>query len=674
MKNNINKESNLVWHTCNLITRSMLAIAFILASIQVPLQGQAERFSRPSWWFGVAGGANFNYHYGSIQRINANFITPVSFDQSNDLGLYLAPLVEFHRPESRWGFMLQAGYDGREGLFQETISSCNCPADLYTNLRYLTVEPSLRFAPLKSGFYLYAGPRMVFNIDKSFTYKQGINPGFPDQERIPDVSGDFSDINETFISMQIGAGYDIYLSTQNSRTQTIISPFVSFQPYFGQVPRSTGSWDITTLRVGAALKFGRGREGAQAARSEVFKSDPAVRFSVSSPRNIPVERRVRETFPLLNYVFFNVGSTEIPDHYVLLRKNQVQDFKEDQLEVFVPKRLSGRSERAMVVYYNILNILGDRMGKNPSTSILLVGSSEKGPEDGKAMAESVKQYLVDIFGVYTSRISTEGRDKPKIPSEQPGGSLELELLRQGDRRVSIESSSPALLMEFQSGPDIPLKPIEIVGVQQAPIDSYVSFEAEGAKEAFTSWSLEIKDEKGKIQNFGPFTKEKVSVPGRTILGERTEGNYTVTMIGQTKNGPSVKKETSVHMVLWTPPKNEEGMRFSVIYEFNESRTINLYEKYLTETVAPKIPRNGVVIIHGHTDIIGAEAYNEKLSRARANNVRDILQKSLSNTGRTDVKFEVYGFGEDEQLSPFENKYPEERFYNRTVIIDIIPAQ
>jgi hypothetical protein len=42
-------------------------------------------------------------------------------------------------------------------------------------------------------------------------------------------------------------------------------------------------------------------------------------------------------------------------------------------------------------------------------------------------------------------------------------------------------------------------------------------------------------------------------------------------------------------------------------------------------------------------------------------------------GKRDVKFEVYGFGAEVANAPFENKYPEERFYNRTVIIDIIPA-
>jgi hypothetical protein len=37
--------------------------------------------------------------------------------------------------------------------------------------------------------------------------------------------------------MQIGAGYDIPLSSDRNKTQFVLSPFVSFQPYFGQNPR-----------------------------------------------------------------------------------------------------------------------------------------------------------------------------------------------------------------------------------------------------------------------------------------------------------------------------------------------------------------------------------------------------------------------------------------------------
>jgi outer membrane protein OmpA-like peptidoglycan-associated protein len=328
----------------------------------------------------------------------------------------------------------------------------------------------------------------------------------------------------------------------------------------------------------------------------------------------------------------------------------------------------------MTAYYNVLNILGDRMGRNPSAIVRLTGASMEGKEDGMAMAESVKRYLVSVFGIDPSRINTEGRIKPRIPSEQPGGTKELDLLREGDRRVSIWSESPEILMEYQTGPNTPLKPVEIVGVQKAPLDSYVTFNAEGAKDAFSSWSVEARDEKGALQNFGPYTEERVSIPGKTILGARPEGDYKVTMVGKTKSGNTVKKETPVHMVLWTPPENEEMMRFSIIFEFNESQAISVYEKYLTDIVTPKIPKGGTVIIHGHTDIIGDEAHNLELSLARANEVRGIIESALSKAGRTDVKFEAYGFGEDQTLSPFENNFPEERFYNRCVIIDIVPPK
>ncbi len=673
-KINLKKESRTAWFPFNLMVKTVLAGAFILASTMSPLQAQVAEFTKPNWWFGVAGGANLNVYQGSTYQLNSSFTPPATFHEGFGAGLYLAPLIEFHRPDTRLGFMFQAGYDSRKGAFDQVFTPCNCPADLLTDLSYITVEPSLRFAPFKSDFYLYAGPRFAFNLAKSFTYEQGISPDYPNVPAEPDVTGDFSEINKTIYSMQVGAGYDIYLSSQNRQTQSVLSPFVSFQPYFGQDPRSIETWNITTVRVGAALKFGRGNKiPARVDQPEQLIVPIAdVKFTVNSPENIPIERKVRETYPLLNYLFFDTESTEIPRRYVLLRKDQVKDFREDQLEELAPVNLSGRSGRGMIVYYNVLNILGDRMMKNPSSTITLVGSSEKGPRDGSAMAESVKQYLVNIFGVNAPRISIEGRDKPKLPSEKPGGIRELDLLREEDRRVTIESSSPELLMEFRSGPDAPLKPVEFVAVQDAPIDSYVTFNVEGAKEALSSWSLEIRDEKGTLQKFGPFTQETVGIPGKSIMGNRPEGNFNVTMAGYTKSGKTVNKTAQVKMNLWSPPENEELMRFSIIYEFNDSKAIGIYEKYLTEIVTPKIPVGGSVQIRGYTDIIGDEANNQRLSLERANDVRKILLSSLKQAGRSGVKFSVSGLGEYQFLSPFDNNLPEERFYNRTVIIDILP--
>ena len=672
-KNNIKKGLRQAWSPNNLPLKSLLAVSLTWLGAQTPIQAQETlevKYAKPSWFFGVAGGANFNFYEGSTNKLNAAFTPPATFHNGDGVGLFIAPLLEYRPASSRWGLMLQAGYDSRKGTFDQVLTACDCPADLSTDLSYITVEPSLRFAPFKSNFYLYGGPRLAFNLDKSFTYQLGINPAFPNQEPSAAVTGEFSEIEKTILSMQIGAGYDIPLSSDRNKTQFVLSPFVSFQPYFGQNPRSIETWNNTTFRAGLALKFGQGQNIQQ---STDMLNDREVEFSVNSPSNLPGDRRMTEVFPLRNYVFFNEGSTEIPNRYVLLTKDQVKDFKEDQLESFAPKTLSDRSKRQMTVYYNVLNILGDRMQKNPAATITLVGSSERGNTDGLAMAESVKSYLVNTFAINASRITTKGQNKPNIPSEQPGATLELVLLRQGDRRVSIESNSPDLLMEFQSGPDAPLKPVQISALQEAPVESYVTFNNKGAGEALSTWSLQIADEQGKIQSFGPYTTEEVKIPGQAILGSRPEGDYKVKMIGQTKSGKIVEKVTPVHVTLWTPAKMEEGTRYSIIYEFNTSKAITMYEKYLTEVVTPKIPVGATVSIKGHTDIIGEEVYNQGLSLARANDAKNIIANALAKAGRTDVKLDVSGYGENENNSPFENNTPEERFYNRTVIIDIIPA-
>jgi len=655
--------------------KSILLLVCFLTATQTVLQAQEYTYSRPSFWLGVGGGANFNFHRGSTQKLNESFTSPVAFHEGNNVGLFLAPLLEYQGPGGI-GFMLQVGYDSRSSIFKQETTVCNCPADLSTSLSYVTVEPSLRIAPFGPGFYLYAGPRLAFNVDKSFTYKLGINPAYPNQPATPDVEGDLSDIKNTLISMQVGVGYDIPLNSQNNRFQALLSPFVSFQPYFGQSPRSIETWNITTVRVGAALKFGLGTKNPVPFMETGIIVPAAVsdvRFTVVSPKNIPTMRRVSETFPLRNYVFFDEGSTAIPDRYVLLNKSQTVEFKEEQLEQFSPKKLAGRSEREMTAYYNLLNIIGDRLVKNSSSSITLVGSSEKGATEGKAMAESVKKYLTDVWSISGSRITAVGREEPLVPHLQPGGTKDLELLKDGDRRVSIESNSPALLMEFQTGKEN-LRPVQIIGVQEAPLDSYVSFNADGARKAYTSWRLELKDENNRVQNYGPYNIDQVRLAGKTILGTQPKGKYVATMIGTKANGNIERQNANVDMVLWTPPQNEMGMRYSVIYEFDESKAINIYEKYLHTVLVPKIPVGSTVIIHGHTDNVGEEAYNETLSLARANDVRSILEDGLKDAGRTDVNFVVHGMGEDASAAPFDNSYPEERAYNRTVIIDIIPKK
>ena len=402
--------SQFKFHFPRSIFKMMLVIGLSSSAYAQP---NSNMYTSPSWWFGLGVGGNLNYFQGSTQQLNSALMAPVPFVEGNGLGLYAAPLIEYRPSNSHWGITLQGGIDSRYGEFKEVLSPCNCPRGLKTNLNYVTIEPSLRFRPFKGGLYIYGGPRISYILDKSFVYSQRNDPANSDQTPIDDITGDFDHIENVLYSMQIGAGYDILLSNEYHRSQFVLSPFVAFIPYLGREPRNIETWNITTVRAGAALKFGLGS----------FKN------------------------------------------------------KEEPIELF--------------------------------------------------------------------------RLKPE----------------------------------------------------------------------------EIKHPKGHF---------KVTSPKNVV--------------------------------------DEQAMRFSILYGFNNSTATDLYKRYLQQVVVPKIPAGSRVVIHGYTDKIGEDEYNLQLSIERSNDVFEIIKSELTRIGMEKVEFTVFGFGEDVALVPFENDTPEERFYNRTVIVDIIPQE
>ncbi len=255
MKTNL-KNILLITHTYHRhYIISVILISFIILKIQFPVYAQRSHESRHSWWFGMAAASNINFYRGSTQELNSAIIAPAAFHNGIGVGLNIAPIAEYHIPFSSWGIMLQAGYDNRSGKFDEKVAPCGCDLDLSANLSYISLEPSLLFAPHKSNFYLFAGPRLAYNLSNSFVYTITTRSDLYNQNVPLSLNGNFSKMNKTVYSMQIGAGYEIPFSSLHNPTQYIFSPFISFQPYFGQLPRSIETWNITTIRVGVVFKF-----------------------------------------------------------------------------------------------------------------------------------------------------------------------------------------------------------------------------------------------------------------------------------------------------------------------------------------------------------------------------------------------------------------------------------
>jgi hypothetical protein len=65
------REPSNAW-TPTLTIKSVGMIALAWLSFQTSVQAQETievKYSKPSWYFGVAGGANFNFYRGSTQQM-----------------------------------------------------------------------------------------------------------------------------------------------------------------------------------------------------------------------------------------------------------------------------------------------------------------------------------------------------------------------------------------------------------------------------------------------------------------------------------------------------------------------------------------------------------------------------------------------------------------------------
>lgn len=397
-----------------------------------------------------------------------------------------------------------------------------------------------------------------------------------------------------------------------------------------------------------------------------------IQFSVEAPNSVPSQHIVIETLPLCDYIFFDAGSYTIPSRYTILTSAQASGFTEEQLQD-CKKDPGTRTSRQLSIYYNVINIVGDRMRRHPESTIKLTGSSAgKGDAAGLANASAVKFYLVNTFGINEKRITVEGKSQPGIPSSIAGNTADISILTSAeDNRVHISSTSPDLMMEVQGNSALCLKPIAVTAMDgSSNDDAPIVLNANGANDALVSWSVDVTDSKGNSLNFGPFTSDKETISSEAILKDNQNGNYTIVLTGQTKTGHAMRKESSFVLVKETQPILPEQSA-SILFQFDKSVTVATFKNFLTVTVAPMIPNNATVVIGGHTDIIGSDDYNMSLSKERAIAAQNILEEQTSKAGKTGVTYNTDGYGKADPA--FRNTLPEERFYNRTVTIDIIPA-
>lgn len=369
------------------------------------------------------------------------------------------------------------------------------------------------------------------------------------------------------------------------------------------------------------------------------------------------EQETIELFALLPMVFFDEGVGTLPNRYVLFSDpSQTTGFQEDTLTATLNS------------YYNYLNVIGQRMRNKPSATIKLTGTNsmdvagEKSTELSRQRAESVKKYLVEIWGIDPSRIKLEARNLPENATlaTTPEGIEE-------NRRVELSSDSWDII-----------KPVLFRQNVKVPDHRTVKFNmVNGLRDEVIDRRELIITHKGQpwkvLRDLGPITaKESPEWNWRNEQGKlmSDESPMQVQLKVIDKNGREVLSNIDEVGVRQFTQRDVVAMNLGdktreiynlILFKYNSSDMGKWNRMILDEFVFNRIKPTSDVAVNGYTDILGTEDYNARLSTNRANAVKN----ELAGTVKGKVKSMLaHGFGKTQPL--YTNDLPEGRYYNRTV--------
>ncbi len=370
------------------------------------------------------------------------------------------------------------------------------------------------------------------------------------------------------------------------------------------------------------------------------------------------EQQTIELFTLLPMLFFDEGAGMLPSRYVLYSSpDQTNGFSEDTLS------------STLNSYYNYLNILGERLRKNPKSTFRMVGSismdvaKEQDIKVSQQRVEFVKNYLVSIWGIDAGRIKTEAKKLPENArlATTPEGIEE-------NRRVQVYSDDweivhPVLFKQNVKRPD---QPVGNIGMVNGLRDETIANRELDISYHGQPWAV--------LSDLGPVTtSERRDWNWRSQNGNKLpqgEDDFEVVLKVTDKTGRVVSsnvdkigvRQFSVSDVVAEHLSDKTRETYNlVLFEYNSAEMGKWNHKILDAYVYDRIQPNSDVTINGYTDILGTDDYDEKLSIRRSDAVKKDIDGHVKGRAKTIVS---HGYGKTNPL--YTNSLPEGRNYNRTV--------
>ncbi len=391
-----------------------------------------------------------------------------------------------------------------------------------------------------------------------------------------------------------------------------------------------------------------------------FLTPPKGSLSFAPPQLTIEEVTTIDSSPLLNHIYFETGQSELSERYVLFDQPK-------RTEEFDEKNLKGPMDK----YRNVLNVIGRRLQVHPEAAIRLVGcnsnvGAEKGRTDlSRSRAEAVRAYLRYMWGIDPQRMTVEQRNLPAAPSTNriPEGQAE-------NQRVEIHSDADAVLDTVNSA-----FVEKVCAAQDVRIIPRIASEV-----GLADWRVQLAcgDREIKtIQGQGALPEEW-SIPLDADMLEAVSacGEIGLRMTAADKEGNTLSDLESAALPVHYVQRSQQSAQvqgykvkeqYALILFDYDSADIKARNQVIVDRIISRMNQlpEALISIVGHTDTIGKEEYNLKLSERRSQAVhKSMIAAMPAMAGR----LHVTGVGPHSPL--YDNGLPEGRSLNRTVTVTL----
>lgn len=549
-----------------------------------------------------------------------------------------------------------------------TVNFSYLALDLGIKLRLFNIAADLskidflKKIPIYSRFGFESGQAM---FDKTYTNTQEfLTPAeiyFPNGERINTVEeGEYDEtISSEAINISLGADFslakNIWLSPELTYRYEL-SPSIDMYNWKTDILRAGISLSID-FNVPDEVKQSENIELKEEVKEEIVAE---VKKEEIKRNNIDkfifneidfTETIVTQTFPILPYIFFDSTSSEIRSVYKFTKS----EFNEDNLD-----------NNTIGIYYNIINIIANRMKDNPDSKIKLIGSSdgiEKESLNEKLelslnRAKAIKERIVS-YGVSENRITIENRETPKLPT-----SNKYTEGLQENRRVDIETNNldllkPVLHSDFlEYSLKKPLK-FETKLKSNKDIDK-IELSLSVLGNEVVKETIDNVNSSYVIHNIN----EKVLSIIASNMDDMSSDNTVKAEIEIFYNDNQIEKKGFDIPVYKEKSSFEVGRLNLIVFDFDKFEISEPNKNMIKQFISSSISENSNTTITGSTDLLGEKIYNKSLSLSRANEVADYIKIMNPKFKISDI----IGLGSEQIF--FDNNTPEGRFYCRTVLVEV----